>query len=118
MALSDGKKLRRELAAVVGRRGPCFPRELKERAARWLTEQRREGAKVADLAAELGLCEGTVLRWSAAAATKGPRTRALVPVVVVPDRTTVHTLSVISPSGFRIDGLSYDEAVLLLRALT
>lgn len=108
---SEAEKLRRELSKVARRRGPCFPRELKARVSVWLAEQRASGTTVAELARELGLASGTVLRWSAGAPTK--RARALVPVEIVTERT----LSVCSPAGFRIDGLSFSEAVALLRAL-
>jgi hypothetical protein len=111
MPVSEAEKLRRELSKVSKRRGPCFPPDLKKRVSGWLAERRVAGAPVAELAAELGLARGTILRWSAGAPEK--QTRALVPVEVVAERT----LSVSSPSGFRIDGLSFTEAVALLRAL-
>lgn len=115
MAQREAAKLRRELDRVEGRQGRCFPPELKVRAARWIAERRAGGAPVAEIAAELGLAEATVLRWSSA--TKPTRTRALVPVEVVPDPVAAHTVSIVSPSGFRVDGLSLLEAAALLRAL-
>jgi hypothetical protein len=115
MAQREAAKLRRELDGIVGRQGRCFPPELKMRASRWIAEQRAGGACVADIAAELGLAEGTVLRWSADA--KQAPTRALVPVEVVPDPSIVRVVSIVSPSGFRVDGLSLLEAAALLRAL-
>jgi hypothetical protein len=102
MARREAEKLRRELDSVVGRQGRCFSWDLKDRAARWLSARRAEGASVAELAAELGLAEGTVLRWSARSAQ--PQPRALVPVTVVSDGAIERRLSVVSPSGFR--GLS------------
>jgi hypothetical protein len=115
MAQREGTKLRRELDRVEGRQGRCFPPELKLRAARWIAERRAGGAPVAEIAAELGLAEGTVLRWSSAA--KPTPTRALVPVEVVPDPAAARTVSIVSPSGFRVDGLSLLEAAAVLRAL-
>lgn len=65
---------------------------------------------MAELAAELGVAPGTVLRWS------NERVRAMVPVRVVPD-ATAERVAVVSPSGFRIEGLSLVDAVRLLREL-
>jgi hypothetical protein len=87
---------------------------LKERTSVWIAEQRATGATATEIAAQLGLAGGTVLRWGKA----GKRSaRALVPVEVVADVAVTGTLAVVSPSGFRIEGLSFANAVALLRAL-
>jgi hypothetical protein len=86
------------------------PPGLKARATVWIAEQRAEGRTVAMLAAELGVAAGTVLRWS------NGSERAIVPVHVVPDENAA-TVTVVSPSGFRIEGLSLVEAVRVLREL-
>jgi len=108
------EKLRRELDGVKGRRGPCFSRDLKKRTGAWLAERRAAGATVAELAADLGLASGTVLRWSAA---EVQRSRALVPVEIVAEPIAASSMSIVSPSGFRVDGLSFADAVALLKAL-
>ncbi|MEY2934725.1 MAG: hypothetical protein RL033_5474 [Pseudomonadota bacterium] len=114
MAQQTAKELRRELDGVTGRQGRCFPRDLKERTSIWIAERRAAGATAAQIAAELGLASGTVLRWEKA----GKRSaRALVPVEVVADVAVAGALAVVSPSGFRIEGLSFENAVALLRAL-
>jgi hypothetical protein len=86
---------------------------LKQRAAAWIIKRRAEGAFVSDIASELGLAPGTVLKWSA----QSKSARSLVPVEVVDERITARTVSVVSPSGFRVEGLSLLEAAALLRAL-
>ena len=111
MSQRTAERLRRELDGVKGRRGPCFPRDLKVRASAWLAERRAAGATVAELATELGLASGTVLRWSARPS------RALVPVEIVAEPIAASSMSIVSPSGFRIEGLSFAEAVALLKAL-
>ena len=65
---------------------------------------------MAELAAELGITPGTVHRWSAKQVT------ALVPVRVVAD-PGVEVMAIVSPSGFRIEGLSFADAVRVLREL-
>jgi transposase-like protein len=118
MAQREAEKLRREFESVASRQGPCFPADLKERATRWIVEQRASGVTAAELATELGLAAGTVLRWSRGVSARATRSsRALVPVVVVPDSDATRTVNVVSPSGFRAEGLSIAEAAALLKAL-
>jgi transposase-like protein len=118
MAQREAEKLRREFESVTTRQGRCFPPDLKQRATRWIVEQRAAGVTAAELATELGLAAGTILRWSHGVSTRATRpSRALVPVVVVPDSLANRTVDVVSPSGFRAEGLSIAEAAALLKAL-
>jgi transcriptional regulator with XRE-family HTH domain len=87
------------------------PPELRDRAAAWLKARRAEGRTVAELAAELGLAPGTVLRWSNKVVT------AIVPVRVVADAATAERVAVVTPSGFRIEGVTLEDAVRVLREL-
>lgn len=87
-----------------------MPPELKFRVCSWIRTRRAAGRTVAELAAELGISAGTVLRWS------NDAVRAIVPVHVVPD-ATVATVAVVSPTGFRVEGLSLADAVRVLREL-
>jgi predicted transcriptional regulator len=86
--------------------------ELKRRAAAWIVKERAAGRTVSELARELGIVAGTVLRWSA-----GASVRQMVPVRVVADAAGAKTVSVVSPSGFRIEGVTLAEATLVLREL-
>lgn len=89
-----------------------MPPELKARATAWITEQRAKGHTVVALAARLGVAPGTILRWSEGSV------RAVVPVHIVPDETSATvTVAVVSPSGFRIEGLSLADAARVLREL-
>jgi hypothetical protein len=45
-----------------------------------------------------------------------PKARAMVPVHVVTDRDEA-TVSVVSPGGHRIEGLTLPQAITVLRAL-
>ena len=103
MAQREAEQLRRELDAVTSRHGKCFPRALVERAGQWLAERRAEGARVAELAEQLGIGQNAVRRWSAGRSATAAR--AMVTVEIVPDSVAERTVSVVSPAGFRIDGL-------------
>lgn len=108
--MNEARFLRRELDRIGTRRGRCVPPELKARAKSWIVEQRAGGRTVAELATELGVAPGTIHRWC------GGGVRALVPVQIVPDRAS-GTVAILSPSGFRIEGLSLSDAVHALREL-
>jgi hypothetical protein len=74
----------------------------------------RAGAADATIAAELGVSHETVRRWMSSA--------RLVPVEILDARMGAtegapRTLSVVSPSGFHVDGLTLEEAATLLRVL-
>ena len=108
----QGEKLRRELDQIGTRRGRCVPAELKQRASAWISRRRAEGSTVSELASELGIAVGTVLRWSGDVSRRG-----IVPVEIVPDAVVSKGVCVVSPSGFRIEGVTLAEAALLLREL-
>ena len=70
----------------------------------------------------VGLCETTVHRWVEALSTDQPRrpTTAMVPVDLVtqpPPEPTTTQLVLVSPGGFRLEGLRLTEAAQLLAAL-
>jgi hypothetical protein len=80
------------------------------RARLWIAERRSQGRTVAELADELGVAAATILRGSEGGV------RALVPVRAVADPAPA-AVSVVSPSGFRIEGLTLADAVRVLREL-
>ena len=101
-------------------RGKRYPAELQRRIVAWAGRAIGRGARARELARRLGVHRGTLQVWLDDAAA----TRALVPVEVVADTIAVpltsaatRTVSVISPSGFHVDGLSLDEAATLLARL-
>jgi len=98
------------LAALRGP-GVYYPEPLRERATRWARQRLATGATIAAVAASLGIGGDTLRRWMAPATTT-----ALVPVEIV-DAPRAGEVSVVSPSGFRINGLTLDDAIEVLRRL-
>jgi hypothetical protein len=86
--------------------------ELRERVRRWAALRREQGQSWTAIASELGLGLDTLRRWCAVS----PST-ALVAVTVIADGSSERLVSIASPMGFRIEGLSLAEASELLRAL-
>ncbi len=73
-----------------------------------------EGATPTAIASALGLHPQTIRTWIADAA---PVT-ALVPVEVVAEAPRpIAALRVVSPAGYRVEGLTLDEVAALLRVL-
>jgi hypothetical protein len=111
---SRAPSLRAAVIAHEPARGKRYDPGLKSRLVELAQTRRKEGASWNQISMETGLCYETVRRWCMA--TKPTGAHAMVPVRVVSDRSE-HAVVVTSPSGHRIEGLSLDEAVAVLRAL-
>jgi len=109
----EAATLRRDLARVETGRGRRYPAELRARVVTWAQRRRAAGARWEEVKRELGQQFDTVRRWC----VDHGETKALVPVRVVATQVPSRTLSVVSPAGFRIDGLSAAEAAALLREI-
>jgi transposase len=130
-------ELRRQLAKTVTGRGIYYPDALRERVSAWAYQRRDEGAPWDVIAAELGCQNSTLRRWvqteDRRVRTRTKPTTALVavdvdgggPLVAVeePVEPTApppsgRLVCVVSPAGFRVEGLTVDEAVDALRRLS
>jgi hypothetical protein len=109
--------LRRELARVEKGRGKRYPEQLRTRVMAWAAGRRAAGASWQQIKRELGQRFDTVRRWCTTDTAAASRTRALVPVRIVRDEPAVRAVAVVSPTGFRVDGLTLSEAAALLREL-
>jgi hypothetical protein len=109
----EAEKLRRELARVETGRGKRYPAELRQRVVAWASRRHAEGASWETIKAELGQKFDTVRRWCLSTRPS----RALARVRVVSERAEPRLVSVVSPAGFRIDGVTMADAAVLLREL-
>ena len=108
-------RLRRELSRVEKGRGKRYPAELRARVSEWARQRHAEGASWEAIKRELGQRFDTVRRWCSS--ERAPVARAIVPVRVVSEPSAERVVSVVSPLGFRIDGVRLSEAAALLREL-
>ncbi len=115
MDTAELQDLRRALATRRGRR---LPSRLRGRVVAYARRLRRDGATIRTIGIELGFSYETIRRWTSVASADGVETMP-VPVTIVAAATPAveRTVSVVAPSGFRVAGLSLDEAATLLRAL-
>ena len=109
--------LRREFAARERGRGKRYPTALRERATRWIRTQTAAGTSLRAVARALGIHTESARRWNRSDAAELTST-ALVPIEIVVDEVRpARALTVISPAGFRVDGLSLVEAAALMREI-
>jgi predicted transcriptional regulator len=108
-------EIRREVARHVT--GTQYRLELRRQVAAYGVTRRREGATWTAIAAEVGLNMETVRVWCLKALPpREEKTVALQAVEVVPD-TRGSGLTVVSPAGIRVEGLTVETAAQLLRAI-
>src|SRR5438128_2397344 len=109
------RKLRRRVEALGSRhRGARMPARLRAAIAVYAGNERTAGATCRVIAERLGVSAESIRRWTkrTPARTGGD----LLPVRVIAEAAV--TLTVWSPTGYRVDGLSVPEAAELLRRLT
>jgi hypothetical protein len=116
MADQEGRHLRRQVVARERGRGKRYPEGLRRRVTAWAHQRRDGGASLQVISKELGLSMETVRRWTAAARDSTPTRTALIPIEVISEPTAGRAV-VVSPSGFRLEGLTLDEAVAVLARL-
>lgn len=111
--------LKRELSRGERGRGKRYPAELRGRVVAWAQRRRQAGAGWVDIAEELGLGLDTVRRWCIPKKPVVVTGRSLLPVRVVegPAEHTHAQLILVSPNGFRVEGLTLTEVASLLKAL-
>ncbi len=112
----DVSTLRRRVHALGPRhRGARVPPALRAAIAAYAREERAGGASCGAIAERLGVCSESIRRWARTGPGRDGRAGGLVPVHVVGE--AVRTLTVWSPSGYRVEGLSIAETAELLRRL-
>ena len=115
----------------TGRRGGSgpFPEALRAFAVRYLAYAQEKGETVREVTKKLGVSEPTLQAWrrgqtpGSKARRAGERSVPLVPVVVQPGKAEASvqspaSLTVVSPQGWRVEGLGVESAADLLRRLS
>jgi transposase len=106
--------LRRRLGTLPRGSGRRFPAALRERIIAWTVERRARGAWWCELSRELGVPAQTLKRW----ATRRPdRALSLRPVDVIDDVPSTRTVTIVAPSGLRLEGVTIADAITILRGL-
>ena len=94
-----------------------YPDEVRDQIANLASAQREGGNSRSQIARGLGISRTTLTRWLG---EESPRSPGFVPVEAsvpaVPSSSP--TLSLVSPTGFRIEGLDLEGAILALARLS
>ena len=95
---------------------PRVPREVREEVCRYAARRREKGAPWAVIARETGLDVRKLQRWQSRD-RRSASVPVLRPVEVLPAPEPAPALTVIAPSGVRVEGLALEQAAQLLRLL-
>ena len=113
----EGNRLRIELArlasSVHGRRYTPGVRAL---ILGWVERAKREGISEAECGRRLGIPVRRFGEWRSLA--RREQAHEMVPVEVRDEETPSLGLMLVAPSGYRVDGLSVEQAIAMLRALS
>jgi hypothetical protein len=117
MRVRTVEELRREVSKLRMGRGQRFPNELRSQLIMWATKERTRSNVSWSVLGEMVAVHGETLRAWCVEHSK-PRVHRMRSVEVVADSTDeARTVNIVSPSGFRIEGISVGDAITILRAL-
>jgi len=116
-----GRRLRGAIAGLGRHRTQPLPQELHAEVERYAALRRRAGASWRTIAGSVGVSASALQRWGArerSSAVRAGLRRVRVRREWVPSQTVASaTLVLISPSGFRVEGLGVAQALEMLREL-
>lgn len=109
----ESRQLRRRVARLKrDRPGFRFSPALRTQITAWVAKQRERGAWWCELSRAIGIPEQTLKRWAAPRATAS----AVLPVEVI-DAPPAGTVTIVSPTGLRIEDVAIADAIAILRGL-
>lgn len=97
-----------------------FPLAIRQAVASHALPRHQNGERWSQIGADLGLSSTTIVNWTRELSASPPKSSgspSFVPVLLTDVRPVSPTLTLLSPSGFRIEGLDLDTAVALLQRL-
>lgn len=99
--------------AGVTQRGRRYPRALRERAVQLCSGLRQEGRMWSEISDLMGVSENSLRRWTES--QDEPSTAPLRRVDVRTSPSEATTIALVSPSGWRVEGLSLVQIAELVR---
>ena len=107
------RDLTRELAAFRKRGATRYPPKLRARITAWVIARRDRGEWWTEISRALAIPTQTLVRW-AEARTDADAEMLAVDVV---DAPPIGTVTIVAPTGLRIEGVSVDAAIAILRGI-
>jgi len=109
----------RDMVAALDRRLPTtpYPAEIRHRVGRYAQRRRDQGCSWHAIARETGISINALQKWTAAVRESRPPT-GLVPVQIRPcSEETIPAPVLITPGGYRVEGLDLAGCALLLQSV-
>jgi|SRR5580704_8834613 hypothetical protein len=107
------RDLVRELARLRRRGATRHPAKLRARITAWVIARRERGEWWTEIVSAIGIPAQTLIRWC----ETGRAATAEMKAVSVIDTPPVGTVTLVSPTGLRIEGISIDTAIAILRGI-
>jgi hypothetical protein len=117
MTVGTSLQVARRALAGLGDRGrtTAIPGEVRQVLVAYALKQRERGKSWAAIAKALGVSSSGLIRWSRGAVS---RCEGAVPVEVrVEEPSEGLSVTLVSPAGYRVEGLRVSEALVALREL-
>jgi hypothetical protein len=124
----EAKQLRAEVSALNPGRGRKYPKAFRERVLRWMERSQEEDLLQSEAVTAIGVSPVRIEAWRVAErhlmetyvpppiAPRATANTALVPVTIRDEFPFGPMISFSTPSGYRVEGLTLDQALGLLRA--
>jgi len=115
MITEECNRLSAEVARLAHGQGHKYPPDLRRRILDWVERAKQAGMTEGGCSARLGIKRGRFAYWRRM--KSGEETSlALAPITVVDDSRGESGVTFVAPSGYRIEGVTLEQAVALLRA--
>lgn len=111
----EAERLRGSVARLGAAHGRRYPAGMKELLLAFVDRAREAGMSASEVSRRLGVSQRQLSNWRVA--VRAARPKAMVPVRVVDEIATPKT-TLVSPAGFRIEGITVAQAIEVLRALS
>lgn len=112
----EGKRLRVELSRLGSLHGRRYTPGIRALILGWVDRAKREGISEAECGRRLGIPGRRFSEWRSLA--RREQAHDMVPVEVHDEETPSLGLMLVAPSGYRVDGLTVEQAIAMLRALS
>ena len=108
------RELRRRLDSIPRGRGRRIPVELRTQVTAWVAKHRKRGDSWSELARKTGVSMLALQRWSLSPARRAVMLRRVEVAEAAPAERTV---TLVSPTGIRIEGVTIADVIAILRGL-
>ncbi|MGE3765572.1 MAG: hypothetical protein AB7L94_25170 [Kofleriaceae bacterium] len=125
--IDEGKRLRRDISTLRSDRRRRYPVGLKQRILSWVSRAVGDGMMESECARVLGVKSYRFVMWRREEAplampdVPASESLALVPIELTesPMLSTISTsgVTLVSPTGYRVEGLTVDQVVDVLRGI-